>query len=277
VVPAQETAKTCTAELLVNACATGPAGKTPGKVPSKARAGHRGKRGRHKVLGKQFADNVEVAAVCCHFSVFTVPGGGGPLARHAVALIRTTIAFATVTCLHEQRASLAPHHISPNCCHHHSTTLRLLKPRFFTAAAFTCRSARHSPSSQRMRSSGKSTIASLDASNPSARPHQPAHNHALTDGSTPSPSPSSSSTSSPEPPAAGPSSLAEVWRDFSLAISRDPAAQRFRKSHTQPARRYHSSAAITHGLMIRSDSPQPAISRHSSRFSHMRSVAPAPL
>ena len=115
------------------------------------------------------------------FSVFTVPGGGGPLARHAVAFIRTTIAFATLTCLHEQRASLAAHHISPNCCHHHSTTLRLLKPRFFTAAAFTCRSACPSPSSQRKRSSGKSTIASFNASNPSARPHQPAHNHALTE------------------------------------------------------------------------------------------------
>jgi hypothetical protein len=112
---------------------------------------------------------------------------------------------------------------------------------------------------------------------PPARPHQPAHNHALTDGSTPSPSPSGSSTSSSEPPAAGPSSLAGVWRVFSLAISRDPAAQRFRNSHTQPGRRHHSSAAIIHGLMIRSDSRQPAISRHSSRFSHMRSVAPMPL
>ena len=39
---AQETAKTCRVEHLVNACATAPAGKTPGKVPSKARAGHTG-------------------------------------------------------------------------------------------------------------------------------------------------------------------------------------------------------------------------------------------
>jgi hypothetical protein len=184
--------------------------------------------------------------------VFTVPGGGGPLARHAVALIRTTITYATLTYVHEQRASLAAHHISPNCCHHHSTTLRLRKPRFFTAAAFTARSASPSPSSQRKRSSGKSTIASFNASNPSARPHQPASTHALTDGSTPSPSPSSSSTSSPEPPGAGPSSLAGVWRDFSSAISREPAVQR--KPHSQPGRRHHSSAAITHGLMIRSDS-----------------------
>ena len=44
VVLAQETAKQCTVELLVNACATAPAGKTPGKVPSKARAGHTGRR-----------------------------------------------------------------------------------------------------------------------------------------------------------------------------------------------------------------------------------------
>ena len=113
-------------------------------------------------------------------SVFTVPGGGGPLARHAAALIRTTIAFATLTYVHEQRASLAAHHISPNCCYHHSTTLRLRKPRFFTAAAFTARSARPSPSSQRKRSSGKSTIASFNAqtpqhahiSQPTSRPHR---------------------------------------------------------------------------------------------------------
>ena len=39
---AQETANTCTVEHLVNACATAPAGKTPGQVPSKARAGHAG-------------------------------------------------------------------------------------------------------------------------------------------------------------------------------------------------------------------------------------------
>jgi hypothetical protein len=119
---------------------------------------------------------------------------------------------------------------------------------------------------------------------PPSTPQTPQHAHISQHTATPSPtvlppptSPSSSSTSSPEPPAAGPSSLAGVWRDFSLAISRDPAAQRFRNSHTQPGRRHHSSAAIIHGLMIRSSSRQPAISRHSSRFSHMRSVAPAPL
>jgi hypothetical protein len=55
-----------------------------------------------------------------------------------------------------------------------------------------------------------------------------------------------------------------------LVISRDPAAQRFLKPPAQPGWRDHSSAATTHGVMIRSDSRQPAISLHSSRFSRLR-------
>ena len=187
-------------------------------------------------------------------SVFIVPGGGGPLARHAVALIRTTITCATLTCLHEQRASLAAHHISPRCCHHHSTThFDFANPA--SSQQQPSQPAQH-PLLHHLNASAQTEGPRSPPSRPQTTQHAHISQHTTTpsDGSTPSPSPSSSSTSSPEPPAAGPSSLAGVWRDFSLAISRDPAAQRFRKPPSQPGRRHHSSAAITHGVMIRSDS-----------------------
>ena len=121
--------------------------------------------------------------------------GSGPLARPAAALTRIVIAFATLACLREQRASLAAHHSSPNCCHPGSTTPLPAKPDVHTASTLTQPLSTFFIVVNRKRSNGKSTVAAFD---PQTTQHastgQPFN--AVSYGSTSSPSPSAASTSS---------------------------------------------------------------------------------
>lgn len=107
-------------------------------------------------------------------SVFTVPGGRGPLARHAAASIRITIAFATLACLHEQRASLAAHLSSSNCCLPSSTTPQPANCRLPTASAFTQPSVMSFVIASTQALQRKAHVRLLQPPNHSARLHRPA-------------------------------------------------------------------------------------------------------
>ena len=88
--------------------------------------------------------------------------GSGPLARPAAAITHIVIAFATLACLREQRASLAAHHSSPNCCHPRSTTPLPAKPDVHTAYTLTQPLSAFLIVVNRKRSNGKSTVAAFD-------------------------------------------------------------------------------------------------------------------